>query len=152
MSAVYKVLKDDIIDCMKSGNKVKLVWLRSLDAAIQTEVLDTREERTDNLVHRVVKRELKKVGEEIDCAKRAGLGGLVCQKIDEQVAVLKYAPNELTEDQIREAVNGCIDLVNATSIKDIGKVMAKIKELYQSTIDMKIASSLVKTKLSNISP
>ncbi|MCK5556052.1 MAG: GatB/YqeY domain-containing protein, partial [Alphaproteobacteria bacterium] len=58
-----------------------------------------------------------------------------------------YLPKQLQEDEIKTIVQQTIDSLGATSIKDMGKVMAELKSKYSGKMDFSKASGLVKGKL-----
>ena len=62
--------------------------------------------------------------------------------------ISRYLPDELSASEIEKLVQGIISEVNAKDQKDIGKVMAVIKQNHADSVDMGFASKLVKTILS----
>lgn len=58
-----------------------------------------------------------------------------------------FLPKQLSEDEVREAINSCIAIVGATGLKDMGKVMNEMKARYTGQMDFSKASGLVKEKL-----
>ena len=59
-----------------------------------------------------------------------------------------YLPEIISEEKTKEIVLGIISEVEATSMRDIGKVMGKVNSLYKGKIDNKLVSEIVKEKLS----
>lgn len=65
-----------------------------------------------------------------------------------EIAILKqFLPQQLTSDSLIEAINTIIMQLNATSIKDMGKVMKVLKERYDGRYDGNVASTLVRAQL-----
>ena len=63
------------------------------------------------------------------------------------VVIESFLPTRLTEDETRAAILAIKAEVGATSLKDMGGVMALLKERHGSVIDMGKASGLVKAAL-----
>lgn len=71
--------------------------------------------------------------------------------VDREVAEIKviegFLPKQLSDDEIRAVIDEIIKTVNASSIKDMGKVIAEMKAKYAGQIDFSKASGLVKERL-----
>ena len=61
----------------------------------------------------------------------------------------EFMPSKLSDDEANRVITEVIASVQATSIRDMGKVMSKLKSLYEGQMDFKEASTKIKTFLSN---
>ena len=65
-----------------------------------------------------------------------------------EVAVIEdFLPTQMSEDETKAAIDGIVTEIGASSVKDMGRVMAVLKERHASQLDMSKASGLVKARL-----
>lgn len=75
-------------------------------------------------------------------------GLLPCAKVIEELAILNsLLPQQLSSDSLVEAIDQIITSINATTIKDMGKVMKLLQDKYDGRYSGTAASSIVKQKL-----
>ena len=73
----------------------------------------------------------------------------LAKKEDEEIIILRdYMPKQMTEDETLEAIKKSVHAVNASSLKDMGKIMGELKSNYSGQIDFSLAGKLVKEILS----
>jgi hypothetical protein len=63
-----------------------------------------------------------------------------------------FLPKQLSDDEVKNAIIEAVQAVGATGIKDMGKVIAEMKEKYAGQIDFSKASGMVKEKLMGQAP
>jgi uncharacterized protein YqeY len=69
----------------------------------------------------------------------------LAQQETEEIAIIsRFLPKQMSEAETTEAVKSVIGEIEATSLKDMGRVMAVLKERFAGTMDFTKASSLVK--------
>jgi uncharacterized protein YqeY len=73
---------------------------------------------------------------------------LAAKEQAELVVIESFLPQQLSEDETKAAIDAIKAEVGASSVKDMGKVMAVLKERHGAVIDMSKASGLVKAALS----
>lgn len=140
-------LQSDIKESMKSKQKEKLQTIRLVISAIKNKEIETKKELTDEEVLALIQREIKQTNEELDSFKKVGNTEKV-EVLEDRLNVLKaYLPKQLTEEEIKEKVQSVITENNFSDIKDMGKVMGKIKPLVQGKADMSVVSKVVKELL-----
>ncbi|HEX3952286.1 MAG TPA: GatB/YqeY domain-containing protein [Stellaceae bacterium] len=72
----------------------------------------------------------------------------LAQQEEEEIAVIEsFMPKQMSDDDIAAAVKGAIGDIGATGIKDMGKVMAALRERHAGVIDMARAGAVVKQQL-----
>lgn len=137
-------LLQDMKDAMKEKAKLKLSVIRMVRSAIKNDEINKKIELDDEMVQEVVSRELKKRKESLVEYEKAGRPEEV-EKLEEEIDVLmKYLPEQLTEEELQAIISGVIDEVKPESFKDQGKVMAKLMPLVKGKADGRLVSTIVK--------
>jgi uncharacterized protein YqeY len=77
----------------------------------------------------------------------AGRAELATQEAEEIVIIREFLPKQLSEADTQKAIADAIAEAGATSVKDMGKVMAALKANYAGQLDMTKASAVVKEVL-----
>lgn len=142
-----------IKDAMKAGDKARLSTLRLMTAAIKDKDIASRTEGHDSAVTpesgliELFAKMVKQRQESIAVYEQGGRPELA-QKEREEIAVIQsYMPKQMSEDEARAAVAAVIAAVGASSVKDMGKVMAELKAKYAGQMDMAKAGAIVKSLL-----
>ena len=148
---LYDTIMTDMKEAMKSHDKETLSTLRFLKSAIDLFKINNKMDRTespsDDTVIEVVSKQVKTHKESIEEFKKAGREDLVENLLKEVQVLSKYLPEQLSEDEIRSKIDEVISSVEATSIKDMGKVMKELTPLFKGKADMKLVNTIVKEKL-----
>lgn len=148
---LYDTIMTDMKEAMKSHDKETLSTLRFLKSAIDLFKINNKMDRTespsDDTVIEVVSKQVKTHKESIEEFEKAGREDLVENLLKEVQVLSKYLPEQLSEDEIRNKIDEVISSVEATSIKDMGKVMKELTPLFKGKADMKLVNTIVKEKL-----
>lgn len=148
---LYDTIMTDMKEAMKSHDKETLSTLRFLKSAIDLFKINNKMDRTespsDDTVIEVVSKQVKTHKESIEEFKKAGRNDLVENLLKEVQILSKYLPEQLSEDEVRSKIDEVISSVEATSIKDMGKVMKELTPLFKGKADMKLVNTIVKEKL-----
>lgn len=145
---MFDRIKDDMIKAMKEKDKFKLSVIRMIKASIDKERIDKKIEITDEVVIDVLAKELKTREESRLEFNKAGRNDLV-ENLDKEIAIIKeYLPEPLSEEEIDKIIDEAFDLTEASSIKDMGKVMKEVTPKVKGRCDMKVVSNKIKAKLS----
>ena len=148
---LYDTIMTDMKDAMKSHDKETLSTLRFLKSAIDLFKINNKMDRTnspsDEVVIEVVSKQVKTHKESIEEFKKAGRTDLVENLLKEVEVLSKYLPEQLTEDEVRSKIEEVISSINATSIKDMGRVMKELTPIFKGKADMKLVNTIVKEKL-----
>jgi uncharacterized protein len=146
-------LTADMKDAMKSGDKRKLATIRLMNAAIKDKDINTRtdghdsEKISDASIMDVFGKMVKQRQDSIAAFDAGGRLELAQQEREEMAIIQSYMPKQMTDDEAKAAVAGVIAAVGATSIKDMGKVMAELKAKFSGQMDMGKAGGVVKALL-----
>ena len=150
-------LNDDIKAAMKSGDKRRLATLRLITATIKDRDLSAhvdeqgqatgRDKLADQDILALLQKMIKQRRESIEIYRKAGRDDLVEQEAEEIGVIEAYLPQQMNEDEMRAAVAGLVADLNAKGLKDMGRVMAALKERYTGTMDFGKASAMLKEAL-----
>ena len=145
---MFDRIKNDMIKAMKEKDKFKLSVIRMIKASIDKERIDKKIEITDEVVIDVLAKELKTREESKLEFSKAGRTDLV-EDLDKEIEIIKeYLPEPLTDEEIDKIITEAFKETEASSIKDMGKVMKIVTPKVKGRCDMKEVSSKIKAKLS----
>jgi len=134
---------------MKSGDKSRLLVIRTMLAAIKQIEVDERIELDNDRIIAVLDKMTKQRRESIEQFSKASRDDLIAIEESELLVIKEYLPEALSETEINTLIEQSIDSTGASSIKDMGKVMGMLKPQMQGRADMGIVSQLIKSRLSS---
>jgi hypothetical protein len=140
-------IQNDMKSAMKAGDKARLGVIRLILAAIKQREVDERIELDDEQVLAVLDKMVKQRRDSIAQYTEAGRDELAAAEQAEMAIIQDYLPEALSEDEIATIVEQAIAETGASSMRDMGKVMGKVKPQVQGRADMGQVSALVKQKL-----
>ncbi len=140
-------LQSDMKSSMKAGDKARLSVIRLMLAAINQIEVDERIELDDSRITTVLDRMTKQRRESIEHFSRASRDDLTAIEEYELQIIREYLPEPLSEAEINTLVEQSIQASDASSIKDMGRVMGLLKPQLQGRADMKKVSQLIKSRL-----
>jgi uncharacterized protein len=144
-------LKEDLKVAMKAGEREKVDALRLINAALKDKDIEARVSGgtvSDADVLAVLQKMIKSRQESLDIYEKNNRPDLANKERTEIAVITSYLPAQLGEAEAAEAIKAAIAEVGANSIKDMGKVVAALKEKYAGQMDFSKASALVKAALS----
>jgi uncharacterized protein len=150
------MIRDDIqaaqIATMKARDADTLGTIRLIQSAIKNRDIEARTGKSpddDNvLVVEVLQKMVKQRRESIEMFTTGNRPELAAKEAAEVAVIERFLPQQLTEAQTILAIEAIKAEVGATGVKDMGKVMAALKDRHASELDMSKASALVKASLS----
>jgi len=145
MAELFTKINDGIKEAMKSKDQERLSVLRMIKSKILY-VNARGDQLTDSEVTKIISKYSKEVIESVEEAKKLSRNEEVAKGESELQVIREYLPKEMSSDEIKSAVVYIIKEINATSIKDMGRVMKAIGEKYPS-VDGKIANTYVRELL-----
>ncbi|MDH4048033.1 MAG: GatB/YqeY domain-containing protein [Gammaproteobacteria bacterium] len=140
-------IQDDMKTAMKAGDKDRLKVVRLLLAAIKQVEVDERIELDDAAVLSVINKMVKQRRDSVTQFQEGGRNDLAEIETAEISVLEQYLPEQLSDAEIDELINKAIADAGAESIRDMGKVMARIKEKAQGRADMGRVGAMVKARL-----
>jgi hypothetical protein len=139
-------ITQDLKQAMKEKNEIKVRVLRLLNSAIKNFEVEKIGEASDGEIEKLVLKEMKKRQESIEAYKKAGREDLAKEE-EQELEVLKgYAPEMLSEDEIRKMAKEIIEELNATQ-KEFGLVMKNLMAKVKGKADGSVVSKIVKELL-----
>jgi len=154
------MIRDDIkaalITAMKGGDKAGTATLRLVQSSLKNRDIEARAPQSregkapddDNvLVVEVLQKMIKQRRESIDMYVKGGRQELADAEGAEIAVIEQFLPAQLYEAQTAAAIEAIKTELGATGMKDMGRVMAKLKARHASEIDMSKASAAVKAAL-----
>ena len=142
-------IQKDLIQFMKAGEKDKVDVIRFVLSFINAEEKDKQKSLTDSETLQVLKKVIKRNQESFEQFSKASRNDLAEKEKKEMEIIKQYLPEEISENEIIEAVKKSITQCDANSIKDMGRVMAEIKKNYGDRVDMSMVSKHVKILLNS---
>ncbi|TXL14060.1 glutamyl-tRNA amidotransferase [Methylococcaceae bacterium HT4] len=147
MTTMRDRLKDEMKLAMKAREKVRLGAIRLMLAAIKQKEVDERIVLDDQQVIAVLDKMLKQRRESIKQYRDASREDLAEVEEAEVLVIQDFLPQALTEEEVNDMVMSAIADCSASSIKDMGKVMAALKPAMQGRADMAVVSTQIKAML-----
>lgn len=147
MSILKGKLTDDMKAAMRSGDKSRLQTIRLILSAVKQQEVDTREEQSDDDIITSLTKMQKQRRESISQFEKAGRQDLVDKEEQELVVISEYLPAALSDTEIDALINEAMTESGASSIKDMGKVMAILKPKLAGKADMGAVSAKIKSAL-----
>ena len=149
------MIRDDIkaalVSAMKGGDKDQVGTLRMLEAAIKNRDIElrtaTQKPDDDALVTEVMQKMIKQRRESAELYEKGNRHELAAIETREIATLERFLPKQMSEDEARTAIAAVIAELGATSMKDMGRVMAEVKTRHATSIEPAKASALVKALL-----
>lgn len=137
-------------EAMKAGDKLKVSTLRLITSALKDRDIEARgagKTLNDDDILALLQKMVKQRQESLKIYQEAGRSDLAEQEEGEITIIQSYLPQQMDEGAVSSAINSIIAEIGAASIKDMGKVMATLKERFAGRMDFGAASGVIKAKL-----
>ncbi len=139
-------------EAMKSGDKVRVGALRLMMAALKEREIEARGagkivSRADELA--LLTKMVKSRQESLAIYQQAGRADLAAQESAEIAVIGEFLPKQMDEAEVTAAAKAAVAATGAASLKDMGKVIAALKESYPGQMDFAKASAIVKGLLTS---
>ncbi|HET9428561.1 MAG TPA: GatB/YqeY domain-containing protein [Allosphingosinicella sp.] len=145
-------IKQALVGAMKAGDKPRTGTIRLIQSALKNRDIELRgaanPPEDDVLVTEVLQKMIKQRRESIDMYSKGNRPELAEAEAAEVKVIEGFLPKQMTDAEIAAAIDAAAIETNASSVKDMGRVMALIKERHAGQLDMSKASQMVKAKLS----
>ena len=138
-------------DAMKSGDKARLSAVRLINAAVKDRDIEARgagkERASDEEIVALMQKMIKQRHESAAMYEKGGRPELAAQEQGEIAVISSFMPQQLSESEVAAAIKEAIAATGALSVKDMGKVMAALKERHAGKMDFSKAGPAVKAAL-----
>jgi len=141
-------ITEDMKTAMKAGNKEALSAIRMLKSAIKDRQIELRRDMEDEEVLALIGKLVKQRREAARQYADAGRSDLEAKELREADVYIAYLPEPLSEAELAAMLETVLSETGAASLKDMGKVMAAMRERAAARADMGQLSALVKSRLS----
>jgi uncharacterized protein YqeY len=145
-------IKQALVGAMKAGETAKRDAIRLIQAALKNRDIELRGSANppedDVLVTEVLQKMVKQRRESIAMYRQGGREELAEAEAAEVTVIEGFLPAQMDETQLAAAIDAIVAETGAASVKDMGKVMALLRERHAGEVDMGKASAAVKARLS----
>jgi len=141
-------LVEEMKQAMKSNDKLRLSTIRMIRSASKNKEIELRKKLEDEDVVKVIQAMVRKGEESVEQFQTGGRMDLV-EKEKKEIEILKsFLPQPLSQEEILNIIDQSIQETQASSLKDIGKVMKSVMPKIGGKADGKLINQLVKERLS----
>jgi len=141
-------LQSEMKSAMKSGDKKRRDTIRLIMAALKQREVDERIDLDDQQIIAILDKMLKQRRESITQYQAGGRDDLAVIEEDEIVVIQEFLPAALSDQEIEQMVSDAMSESGASTVRDMGKVMAILKPKMQGRADMSQVSGQIKSRLS----
>lgn len=146
------MIRDDIkaalVSAMKGGDKATTQTLRMVSSTIKNRDIEARTGKApdddDLLITEVLQKMIKQRRESVELYRKGWREELAAVEQAEITTIERFMPQQMDDAEAKAAIGAVIAEVGAASMKDMGKVMALVKERHASSIEPARASALVR--------
>ncbi|MFN3726834.1 MAG: GatB/YqeY domain-containing protein [Allosphingosinicella sp.] len=143
-------IKSALVSAMKGGDKPRVATIRLIQSALKNRDIELRGKDAgddDVLVTEVLQKMIKQRRESIDMYRKGNRAELADAEAAEIAVIETFLPAQMSDEELGAALDAIVAETGAASIKDMGKVMAVLKERHAGQIDMAKAGTMVRGKL-----
>ena len=149
------VLREDINnalkDAMKAGDKLRVSTLRLVNSTLKNSDIEARGQGkaalSDDDLLSLLQKMIKQRQESVELYEKGGRAELAAQEREEIEIIAAYLPKQMSDAEAKAAIAAVVKDVGAAGMKDMGKVMAALKERHAGKMDFGKASPIVKALL-----
>ena len=146
--SLKKQIEDNLNEALKAKDKKTYPTLRLIVSAIKDAEIAGRskglKDIKDSDIIALLKKMIKQRNESCEVYKKAGRTELLENENREIEVINKFLPNQLSEEETKKICEETIKSVNATSMKDMGKIMGVLKSKHADSLDFSKVSSILK--------
>ena len=145
-------ISNELTNSLKSGEKDRIHTLRLILAAIKDKEIASRSSGQDAIISdeniiQILKKMVKQRNDSIEMFDKAGRDELVTKEKNEISIINEFLPEQLSAEETLKLCEDAIQANNAETIKEIGKVIKYLRENSPSSLDMALASKILREKL-----
>jgi len=150
------MIRDDIktalVAAMKGGDKAATGTIRLIQSAIKNRDIEMRTASAptddDALVTEVLQKMIKQRRESVELYRKGNRAELADAEEAEIAVIERFLPKQMTDDEASAQIEAVIEELGASSMKDMGRVMAEVKARTAGKLEPARASAMVKAALS----
>jgi uncharacterized protein YqeY len=142
-------LVEEMKQAMKSSDKLRLSTIRMIRTAVKNKEIEQRKPLDDEGIIRVIQGMVRKSEESVEQFKAGGRMDLVEKETKEIETMKSYLPQPLSREDVLKIIDQAIEETQATSLKDLGKVMKSLMPKLGGKADGALVNQWVKERLSS---
>ena len=147
MATLADAIRSDMTEAMRAGDRTRRDTLRLLIAALDNARIAAGRDLDDGEAVAALQREARQRRDSIAEYRKGGRDDLVRREEAELAIVEAYLPDELTEDELRAAVDEAIAEAGASAPGDLGRVMGPLMARVRGRADGRRVNELVRERL-----
>lgn len=141
-------LIEEMKQAMRSGDKLRLSTIRMIRAALKNKEIEVRKKLDEEEIFRVIQGMLRRGEESVEQFRTGGRMDLVEKETKEMEILKSFLPQSLSQEEILKVIDQSIQEIQASSLKDLGKVMKSVMSKLGGKADGKLVNQWVKERLS----
>jgi hypothetical protein len=141
-------LVEEMKQAMRSGDKLRLSTIRMIRTALKNKEIETRKKLDEDEIFRVIQGMVRRGEESVEQFRAGGRMDLVEKETKEMEILKSYLPQSLSQEEILAVIDQSIQENQASSLKDLGKVMKSVMSKLGGKADGKLVNQWVKERLS----
>ncbi len=146
-STIQKQVQEQVKIAMRARDKKRLAALRLISADFKKVEVDERIELTDQRILVILDKMTRQRRDSLSQFKKAGRDDLVEQEQLELDVINEFMPDQLDSAELEALIDEAVAETGAESMRDMGKVMGRLKNQVQGRVDMGVVGTLVKSRL-----
>ena len=148
-------IDDEYKNALKSKDKNKISTYRLIlsglkDLDIQNRSGPNKKDTDDDDIKKLLRKMIKQRTESIEIYKKNNRQDLLQIEENEVKIMSEYLPKQLSENDTKKLCEEVINKINASSLKDMGKVMGELKKNHSDSVDFSLAGKIIKEILNKI--
>ena len=148
---IFENVNNALSESLKSKQSDRVLTLRAIVSAKKDKEIEKRtqdkKEVTDEDMISILNKMLKQRKESVEMYQKASRQDLIDKENNEIKIIEEFLPQQLSQEEVEKVCNEEISNIGASSLKDMGKVMAVLKEKYLGKMDFSLAGKILKDKL-----
>lgn len=141
-------LMEEMKQAMKSNDKTRLSTIRMIRSTLKNKEIEVRKPLDEDAILRVIQGMVKRSEDSVEQFKAGGRMDLV-EKETKEIEIMKsFLPQPLSREEVLKVIDETIEETNASSLKDLGKVMKTVMPKLGGKVDGALVNQLVKERLS----
>ena len=142
-------IDDEYKNALKSKDKNKISTYRLILSSIKDLDIANRsgpnkKDTDDDDIKKLLRKMIKQRTESIEIYKKNNRQDLLQIEENEVKIMSEYLPKQLSEDDTKKLCEQVINKINASSLKDMGKVMGELKKNHSDSVDFSLAGKIIK--------
>ena len=147
--ALREKIDDEYKNALKSKDKNKISTYRLIlsglkDLDIQNRSGPNKKDTDDDDIKKLLRKMIKQRTESIEIYKKNNRQDLLQIEENEVKIMSEYLPKQLSENDTKKLCEEVINKINASSLKDMGKVMGELKKNHSDSVDFSLAGKIIK--------